>query len=241
LKEMLSRAAAHVFVADLGRPQLSASDFHHLQRVLRLRPGEAVTASDGKGSWVSCQWDGSASLLVQGEPALEPALSPVLTVGFALTKGAHPEEAVRGLTEAGVDRVALVVSERCVARWPEGSEAHHMARLSEVARQAAMQSRRVRLPQLLGPLSFAEFLAFAAAGQEGREGLALAAPGGASALSLLSPTVLVGPEGGWSGDELAAVARHVRLGPHVLRAGTAAVAAGVLLSALREGIVGPGG
>jgi 16S rRNA (uracil1498-N3)-methyltransferase len=52
-------------------------------------------------------------------------------------------------------------------------------------------------------------------------------------LSLLDPCVLIGPEGGWSDDELAG-RRHVSLGPRVLRAETAAVSAGVLLSALRD-------
>ena len=53
----------------------------------------------------------------------------------------------------------------------------------------------------------------------------------------VAPTVLVGPEGGWTDEELRAVPRHVGLGPHVLRAGTAALAAGVLLAALRAGLV----
>jgi 16S rRNA (uracil1498-N3)-methyltransferase len=66
--------------------------------------------------------------------------------------------------------------------------------------------------------------------------VALADPGGAP-LTLSTPTVLVGPEGGWTDEELAAVPCHVGLGPHVLRAETAAVAAGVLLAALRAGLV----
>ena len=68
--------------------------------------------------------------------------------------------------------------------------------------------------------------------------MALAVQGGAP-LTLATPIVLVGPEGGWSEEELAAVpdARHVGLGPNVLRAETAAMAAGVLLVALRAGLV----
>jgi 16S rRNA (uracil1498-N3)-methyltransferase len=50
---------------------------------------------------------------------------------------------------------------------------------------------------------------------------------------------MIGPEGGWSDDELKAVPCHVGLGPHVLRAETAALAAGVLLAALRAGLVSP--
>jgi len=69
-------------------------------------------------------------------------------------------------------------------------------------------------------------------------GVALAVPGGAP-LSLATPTVLVGPEGGWTEDELGLVRAHVSLGPQVLRAETAAIAAGLLLVALRSGTVRP--
>lgn len=69
-------------------------------------------------------------------------------------------------------------------------------------------------------------------------GVAIAVPGGAP-LSLATPTVLVGPEGGWSDEELAAVPAKVGLGPHVLRAETAAMAAGVLLAAMRAGLAAP--
>jgi 16S rRNA (uracil1498-N3)-methyltransferase len=51
------------------------------------------------------------------------------------------------------------------------------------------------------------------------------------------PVVLVGPEGGWTSAERSSGLPIVRLGAHVLRAETAAIAAGVLLTALREGIV----
>jgi len=56
---------------------------------------------------------------------------------------------------------------------------------------------------------------------------------------LATPTVLIGPEGGWSDEELDAVPNQVGLGPHVLRAETAALAAGVLLAALRAHLVVP--
>ncbi len=72
--------------------------------------------------------------------------------------------------------------------------------------------------------------------------MALGVPGGAP-LNLSTPTVLVGPEGGWSDSELAAIpsSRHIGLGPNVLRAETAALAAGLLLVALRTGLVLPVG
>jgi 16S rRNA (uracil1498-N3)-methyltransferase len=97
-----------------------------------------------------------------------------------------------------------------------------------------MQSRRAWLPEVEGPVPFADLVP--AGPGAGAAPVALAVPGGAP-ISLSAPTVLVGPEGGWTDEELRAVPRHVGLGPHVLRAGTAALAAGVLLAALRAGLV----
>jgi 16S rRNA (uracil1498-N3)-methyltransferase len=213
--------------------RLREEDFHHLSRALRLRRGEEVSVSDGAGTWVTCRWQGSRELLPAGDPVHEARPSPLLTVAFALTKGSNPELAVQKLTEVGIDRVLVFTSARCVARWPAAATAARLARLREVARQAAMQSRRVWLPVVEGPFSFEEVAAHAPASGPGACGVALAVPGGAP-LSLATPTVLIGPEGGWDRYELEAVKEHVWLGPHILRSETAALAAGVLLVALRS-------
>lgn len=269
--------SAHVFVAgDLtasGAVRLREADFRHLGRALRLRPGEMVSVANGSGWSRPFFWTGTPSLEPAGDAAFEPAPWPAITVAFALTKGLHPEWAVQKLTEAGVDRIVVMTTARCVARWPGTEAPRRLARLQEVARQAAMQSRRSWLPAVEGPLSFAQVLGVgtgvpqgagtggmpegvggagraaehvgpSAGGptvaspppQLGTPGIALAVPGGAP-LSLATPTVLVGPEGGWEPGELSSVPCHVGLGPHVLRAETAAVAAGVLLAALRAHLV----
>jgi 16S rRNA (uracil1498-N3)-methyltransferase len=233
----MRRAVAHGFVDDLDRPALSGQDVHHLSRVLRLRPGEVMSVSDGRGGFRMCEWLGG-ELGPLSEATWEPAPSPPLAVGFALTKGEHPEWAVQKLTEIGADRIMIMVTDRCVARWAAGSEARHLGRLREVARQAAMQSRRRWLPSVEGPVPFSALVGT----EDGpRAGAVAVAVQGGAALTLATPTVLVGPEGGWSDDELGAVPAGCRtgLGPNVLRAETAAVAAGVLLAALRSGLVLP--
>lgn len=222
-------AAAHAFVADLDDPVLDGPDRHHLERALRLRAGEALTLSDGAGGWRLCRWTGGGAE-ADGPVVRQERPCPAVTVGFCLLKGDGPEWVVQRLTEAGVDRILLLTSRHTVVRWDDARAAKAVERLRRVAREAAMQSRRVWLPDVgaVRPLA-------AAAGELG-PGAALAHRGGAPP-SLRHPAVLVGPEGGWSDDELSAPLPRVDLGPTVLRAGTAALAAGLLLAALRSGVV----
>jgi 16S rRNA (uracil1498-N3)-methyltransferase len=222
-------AAAQVFVEDPSRPALAAPDLHHLAAVLRLRRGEPVVASDGRGAWCLCRFGGTAGVSeplepdgpVQHEP---PERSPV-TVAFAPAKGDRPEWVVQKLTELGVDRIVVLAADRSVVRW-EGERAHKsLSRLGRVAAEAAAQSRRVWLPEILGPHPLIEVAAF--------PGLALAERGGAWPTAALAG-LAVGPEGGWSPAERQLGLEAVGLGEHVLRAETAAVAAAVVLCAGRS-------
>ena len=226
---------AHVFVDDLDGDVLVVADDdrHHLERVLRLRAGEAVSASDGRGGFRACVWVGSGGRL---EPVDDversPAPAPSLGVGFALVKGTKPEWIVQKLTECGVDRIVPFVAERSVVRWDEAKAASHALRWRRVAVEAAMQSRRRWLPEVAPVRPFAEVV--------GRGEVVLADVDGEPPSLDVAPTLLVGPEGGWSPSERAAAGgRFVRFGATTLRAETAAVAAGVLLSALRDGAVRP--
>lgn len=249
--EVRRSAAAHVFVADPagldagagnGELALSEEDAHHLARVLRVKPDEVVTASDGAGRWRACRLSGAARGPDAMQPALvptgpvlhEPRPAPAIAVGFALTKGDKPEWAVQKLTEAGVDVIAPFVAARSVVRWDADKAGRNHARLVRVAREAAMQSRRVWLPTVLPVADFTT----AASAVEAAVGAApvLAEPGGRP-VDLAHPAVLIGPEGGWSPEEAAAVGGRISLGQTVLRAETAALAAGVLLCAIRDRIV----
>ncbi len=236
---MARAAAAHVFVDDLERPSLGADDRHHLARVLRLRAGETVSTVDGRGRWRRCTYVAGGALEPAGDVEQPVEARPELTIGLTLTKGDRPEWAVQKLTEIGVDRVALLVSDRSVVRWDGERVDRHLHRFREVARQAAMQSRRLRLPVIEAPARVAEVLGHdRTAGGEHRGGIALAAPGG-EPLTLALPSVLVGPEGGWSAAELELAPAVVDLGRSVLRTETAAVVAASVLSALRHRLVYP--
>ena len=165
-----------------------------------------------------------------GDVERTPRPDPPVTVAFAVVKGQRPEWAVQKLTEIGVDRIVPLVAARSVVRWPPGESGGQLARLRRVAREAAMQSRRVWLPVVDGVTSFADVAA--------EPGATLAHPGGLPP-SLRRPVVLVGPEGGWDGAELDAGVPLVGLGPSVLRTETAAVVAAAFLCGMRSGTVDP--
>ena len=231
-------AAAHLFVG--STPELtdtvdvSGEDGHHLARVLRLRVGETVTVADGVGGWRPYRVAGVGSsaagvrLEASGGAEREPAPSPRLAVAFALTKGDKPELVVQKLTELGVDRILPVLAGRSVARPDPGRAGAALERWHRIVREAARQCRRATLPAVepLGPL----------ADLAGHPGILVAERGGEPADALADPPggeflVVVGPEGGLTGPEVEALKPWARLdlGPHVLRAETAALAAAAVL------------
>lgn len=221
-------ARAHAFVDDLDRPTLSVQDHHHLARVVRLRPGDPVTVSDGAGHWIAARLSSGPEVDTTGDAVADPRPAPPISVAFALVKGERPELTVQKLTELGVDRMIPFVAERGVVRWDVTKSDRQARRLADIARHAAMQSRRTWLPRIDRVSTFAEVA--------GLPGAALADLGG-SAPSLRHPTVLVGPEGGWSPAEQSAGLPRVRIGANVLRAETAAITIGALLTALRAELV----
>ncbi len=233
-------AAAQVFVAEPSRPVLEPTDLHHLVRVLRLRPGEAVVAADGGGRWSLCRVRSTADptpdtlLEVDGPLRTEPAPAPPLTVAFAPTKGDRPEWVVQKLTELGIDRIVALATERSVVRWEGERGTRALERLGRVAREAAAQCRRVHLPEVVPLHALGELAGLSGPGARG--GGALAQLGGPPPTRRLQ-TVAVGPEGGWSEAELDGYPT-VGLASQVLRAETAALVAGALLAALRDGTVG---
>ena len=236
---------AHVFVGALPDSlHLDGPEGHHLARVLRLRPGEVVTAADGRGRWrpyeVSVVAGAGVQLAARGPGETEPALTPALAVAFCLTKADKPDLTVQKLTELGVDRILPGLSARSVSR-PEGARAEAaVRRWRRVALEAARQCRRSRLPDVAGISPLAAL--------SGHPGLVVADPGGEAPSGLGPPPggellVVVGPEGGLAPDEVDGLApwARVRLGPLVLRAETAALAAAAVLSVPRRvEIVGRG-
>lgn len=168
-----------------------------------------------------------------GPCRMAPAPSPSLAVALTPVKGERTEWTVQKLTELGVDHMVVLRTARSVVRWDPVREARALERLRRVVREAAAQARRTWLPEVDGPLEPADLIA------GDRPWVLADIDGPPPAPSTVA--VAVGPEGGWSAEEHALPLGRVGLGTQVLRAETAAVAAGALLGALRAGTVAPAG
>ncbi|MBM7509970.1 16S rRNA (uracil1498-N3)-methyltransferase [Nocardioides salarius] len=213
---------------------VEGDEAHHAVAVRRLRVGEQVVLTDGRGRSVVGEVTSTgkrvfAVEVVSAERVPEP--TPSLTVVQALPKGDRGELAVEVLTEVGVARVVPWAASRSVAVWKGERAAKSLARWRSTAREAAKQARRPWHPEvdaLAGTAEVAELLRGADLAvvlhedaTEPLSGVAVPPRG--------SVVVVVGPEGGVSPEELAAFtqagARVVRLGEEVLRTSTAGVVA----------------
>lgn len=232
----MSRALFYVdAVPDVGGlAVVDGDEGFHAATVRRIRPGEELDLSDGAGTLGHCVIEDA----VKGRLTARvlsvtdvPAAVPTVTVVQALPKSERSELAIELATEAGADAFVAWQSERCVARWDGAAKVEKgLRRWSAVARSAARQSRRPYVPSVSGPVSTAELVASIGAGVT----LVLHESAEVALRDVISPstetvTLIVGPEGGITDGEVAALvaagAIAVRLGPSVLRTSTAAAVA----------------
>jgi 16S rRNA (uracil1498-N3)-methyltransferase len=222
--EELRRSSAHVFVEDLGAPVLSEEDFHHLDRVMRLRRGEIVTCCDGAGNWATTTWD--AGIHSVGQVHNSSLRQRTLTVAVCPVKGDRTEWVVEKLVELGIDRiVVLAPTDHSVVKWSSEKIPQVLERYRRIARSAAMQSRQLFLPEILG------LVTLGALTQGLDENIvAYGEPGGSCAIEEVG-TLVIGPEGGFSAAEISQAPATVDLGGSILRADTAAIVGATLMVA----------
>ncbi len=210
----------------------------HAATVRRIRPGEQLVLSDGRGVLADCVVEAAdkrrlSARVLDRRMAPEPV--PQVTVVQAIPKSERSELAIELATEAGADRFIAWQAARCVARWDGERAEKGLRRWRAVARSAARQSRRAYIPEVTGPMATqalaAQIAERVSAGavvlvlhESADRPLAEIAVAQADSIMLI-----VGPEGGISDEELAeltgAGATAVRLGPTVLRTSTAAAVA----------------
>ncbi|HEX6208425.1 MAG TPA: RsmE family RNA methyltransferase [Actinomycetota bacterium] len=227
---------------------LDRDDARHATRALRLRPGDRLTSSDGRGGVAVARItevgkDGVRALVEERRQV--PPETPRLTVVLAAPKGERLTWAIQKLTEVGTDRIVLAESGRSVRRWSGARAARARGRAEAIAREAAKQSRRARLPDLEGPTTWADAL------EGAEEPLILLWEGATEGLAAVLPqeppralTLAVGPEGGITEEEARDAesrgAALAALGLTILRTETAALA-GAAIALSRYGRLGKRG
>lgn len=211
----------------------------HAADVKRLDVGEAVMVGDGAGRLAHgfvAEVGRSRVVVAVARREDVPQPNPRFVVVQALAKAGRDEAAIEAMTEVGVDEVIGWQASRSIAKWTDRT----LAKWQSTVREAAKQSRRAWVPAVAGPISTTTLAQRLATAQLG---LVLDVdawqPIAQTQLPEAGEVVLVvGPEGGLTPDELAgfaaAGARAVRLGPEVLRASTAGVAAVAALSTLHR-------
>ncbi len=219
-----------------GVIRVTGDEARHAIAVARLRVGERVAVGDGAGLVV----EGAVTSVEAGELVVEvhdvrrePRPAPELWIAQALAKGARDELAVQAATELGVSGVIPWQAERSVSRW-DGKAAKGRERWQSVVREASKQAIRAWVPEVAALADIRALWAFDGA-------ILPLEPTAATPLSTIDLPearrilLVVGPEGGISPAELAALdeagALSVRLGTEVLRTSTAGPAALAVLNA----------
>ncbi len=205
---------------------LDPGQANYLGNVMRKAVGDELLVFDGRsGEWLARIAEAGKkrmTLSIERHTREAEAL-PDLTLAFAPVKRAQTDWLIEKATELGVARLQPVMTSRTIA------ERVRLDRFDSIAIEAAEQCGRTLLPEILDPLPLPHFLAALGRGtlyfadEQGGENAATAFKPGPAA-------ILVGPEGGFTDEERALVRATpnsvaISLGPRILRAETAALAA----------------
>jgi 16S rRNA (uracil1498-N3)-methyltransferase len=222
--------------ADAGRTTaLPDEEAEHLTRVLRLKMGDAVRVFNGQGQ----EFDATVAKATKGDVllAVGTAQAPsaaearvAITLAQAVLKGDKMDDVVRDAVMMGVTAIQPLLTARTEVSLAVLQRGNRRERWQRIAVSSAKQCGRAVVPEILAPLALV-----AAPGTS--PGIMLVEPGAApdamalSDLDLITPsetTLFVGPEGGWTPEEIASLSitsRLVTLRAPTLRADAAALVA----------------
>ena len=222
---------------------LGDGDVHHLLHVMRAKNGDEIEAvADGK--LYACLVESVNPLVIKRnyEIPTDSELNEDITLFFALAKGEKIDFVVQKATELGANKIVLLKTERCVVKFDDKNLSHKLERFEKIAKEASEQSHRLRIPQIVGVIDLKKIP------QELLCDINLVAyekEAGKTA-SLIeniekgkSTSIMIGPEGGFSEDEVNLLTdkygfKRVSLGKRILRTETAAVYALSVIGALLE-------
>lgn len=220
---------------------LGGSEGKHAVNVRRMRVGEGIQLSDGKGlrvrGTVSALGNNSLSVAIE-TVAQETAPTVGLTIVQALAKGDRDELSIQAATELGCWGVVPWQADRSISKWEGAKVAKSVDRWQTIVAEAAKQSLRVFEPIVAQPINSKQ-LASAVGDYDLVLVLDPTAEVGLGSLEITgahkSVAIIVGPEGGISDSELLALeqagAKRVHLGEPILRTSTAGVAAIAVIQA----------
>ena len=205
------------------RVVIEGGDARHLARSLRVRPGEEIEVVDPAGLMLTVRVASVSAARVEGVVMAErehrPEPSRHVVVAISHLPSSSLELVLSRCTEVGASAFHIVQAARSVARGARTE------RWQTIVREAAMLAGRLRVPSVAGPSSLGEVLS-------ARPNAVMLLRGAPVALGQMQlpgeVTLLIGPEGGWTEEELGMCSVQAGLGPRNLRADTAAIGATAL-------------
>jgi 16S rRNA (uracil1498-N3)-methyltransferase len=239
------RWIADLYSPEIGHPtsaSLTGDQALHLARVLRAQPGQIfdVVAAGflhrAEITGVNADPDHARVDFILHEELESDSALP-LHLYLAIFKFDHLEWAIEKATELGAARITPILARRTEKHLAQAS-AKRVERWRRIAHEASQQSRRTSVPVIADPTSLKSALALETAPtrillSETEQTLSLSQAFNksfpADDVSPITHAVAIGPEGGWAAEEMALFTQHqwthVTLGPRILRAETAAIAA----------------
>jgi 16S rRNA (uracil1498-N3)-methyltransferase len=230
------------FIADTwtsATATLTGDQAAHLARVLRAEPGQIYDVVAGgflHRAEITSATESQVSFLLHEELEADAALP--LHLLLAIFKFDHLEWAIEKATELGVARITPILARRTEKHLAQ-TAAKRVERWRRIALEASKQSRRTDIPEIADPVALklaleretaAHRILLSETEQQTTLTSALITPGQPQPdAASITHALAIGPEGGWTPDEMALFTthhwQHVTLGPRILRAETAAIAA----------------
>ena len=226
-------------VVNITNPLLS-----HISKSLRTKPGDSLLFNDDQGhryhTTVVQISKHSLQAKIQHVADAPPSSRPLIILAQALLKGEKMGWVIQKATELGVSGIIPLITDRVILKLSGKQGATHQARWERIALEAAQQSERWTLPTIFPLQSLREFI------ESNQESPPIFMAERAEGISLLTipcstekpgsgVTVIIGPEGGWSAEELETAQFYnwpfASFGKEILRAETASLAALAILQA----------
>lgn len=239
-EQVLSAESLPAFVL-----RLSEEDLRHA-RVLRLKPGEHIAVVDAANDYFECKVEGIGNALEVSISSRLGSSEPPFKIALyqALAKGDKMETVIRHATEVGASSFVPFATSRSVPKLDASKAARKRDRWASVARSAAMQSGRGLVPDVAPVKTFQQaceslsgFDAVVVFWEEaGLDDTIASALGRVKGVADARVAIVVGPEGGLSGDEVETMlgsndaASVASLGANILRTETAGIVGSALVS-----------